>query len=228
MNRLNIVTTCSLALADALLGHSISGTVKGVDGSVVNAGLVTATLRSAPVSRRRGTTSVQASILPDGSFSLPSLSSGVYQICTQTPRTIWLNSCEWGSHGTTASISPDQPSAQVHIALAKGEVLTIRVNDARQYLNAHEGITAGAHVLLGIHTGLGPFRQAWVASSDAAGRTYQLLLPYDRPLSVMVSSGFFQLTDSTGKPIPSLGSAIPVFVASGQHAPVIVLNVTGT
>jgi hypothetical protein len=67
-----------------------------------------------------------------------------------------------------------------------------------------------------------------VASKDATGRSHQILIPYDAPVRLTVSSSFFQLNNSAGLPLPRTGPTdIPITVSSGQSPATIRLIVTG-
>lgn len=110
--------------------------------------------------------------------------------------------------------------------------MTIRVNDPGRHLELNEGVTRGAHLLLGFQRADQSFSQAYRSSTDSAGRTYCLLIPFGTPISLTVGSGFFQLADSSNKALPTFGTSIPVLiptdVVSGpSNRPNVTLNVTG-
>ena len=71
------------------------------------------------------------------------------------------------------------------------------------------------------------FRTAVIVSQSPAGRTYQVVIPFDRSVNVSVASALFQLSDATGRALPQVGNLIPVRVASGQVPQTVVLNVRG-
>ena len=166
-------------------------------------------------------------IRPNGTFQLPELVGGLYQICAQGSGTAWIGSCEWGSRGATTTISADQPLTNVNIVLSKGALINVRVDDPAQLLPAHEGKTPGAHLLLGVGTDSHFFQVATLASQDGAGRNYRMLVPFDRAVNVSVTGGFFQLSDAGGKVLPKFGNMIPVLVPSGQQPAALRLTVSG-
>jgi len=105
----------------------------------------------------------------------------------------------------------------------------VRVDDAGQHLARHEGKTAGAHLLLGVGADNFVFRPASLASQDSGGRDYRVLVPFDAPVKLVVSSSFFQLRDAVGLPLARTGSTvIPVTVPPGQNPGFIRLIVTGS
>lgn len=79
--------------------------------------------------------------------------------------------------------------------LTEGAIVPVRVDDQAQLLEANEGKTPGAHLLMGVATDSGFFQTFALVSKDGAGRNYQLLIPFDRDLKVFAGSGFFQMSD---------------------------------
>ena len=87
------------AIAFALLTNgllataaTISGNVTGSDGSTVISGLIVATRHPTGTADRRNIHRgpIAASIQSNGSIQIHGLLPGVYTLCTQTPRTTWL------------------------------------------------------------------------------------------------------------------------------------------
>jgi len=219
------VPTLAVAPASASEPGIISGVVAGLDGSAISTGSVTASPLSSVAVPGLGRTSASAPILPDSTFQLPSLATGAYRICTTAPATAWLDSCEWGQTGTVAILAPGQVSAHVTIALTKGALVPVRVNDPSQLLAVKEGL--GAQLLIGVAGDSLVFRSASIASQDASGRNYQVLIPFGRALNISVTAASFQLAGQTGKSLPQLGNLFPVSVPSGQVPATLVLNVIG-
>jgi hypothetical protein len=205
----------------------ITGTLKGADGSLVTSGVVTASRQHETSAHRFGSSSARSAILPDGTFVISPLLDGVYLLCVQATGGNWLSSCEWGDIGTSVSLTPAQPSAAVSIVLAKGAAIQVRINDVAQLLAAHEGKTTGAHLLVGVTMDRYVFRPALIVARDGGGRTYQVLVPFDRLVNLSVASSFFQIGNALGATIPKFGNLIPVSVPLGQKPPLLVLNVTG-
>lgn len=212
------------------IAATITGTAKGADGSNITGAVAIASyVASGPSVAQKTRKPVTAAVLADGTFQLASLDVGEYGICVAPPLfTGWIGSCEWGGNGTTVSLTQNQPSAAVSVVLAKGAPVNLRVNDPSGHLAANEGKTPGAHLLVGVAMPNMGFRLAAVVSQDAAGRTYQVVVPFDRSVVITAGSAFFQLADSTGKALPRLGNVFPVLVPSGQQPPTLTLNLTGT
>ena len=114
------------------------------------------------------------------------------------------------------------------MVMRKGVAVPIRVEDAGQLLSRHEGKTPGARLLVGIGSAGFVFRLVPVVSQDSAGRTYEVTIPFDAKVNVVVASSFFRLTDGTGAAFAASGAAtVPVAVPSGQAPPTLRLAVSG-
>ena len=232
MKRLTFVLACLPAClaqqAQLNLGGSISGTVTGSDGTVITSAYMSLDAIPPYSSSRSVQTEWAALSDANGAFTFSGLSPGTYQVCAQLPRTQWLNPCAWGTAPPAVSLSDSQPTASVSVLMIKGVVVPIRVNDAQQLLANNEGITPGAHLLMGVGHPPILFGDASVASQDSGGRTYQVTVPYGFAANLVVYSSFFHLSNSAGTALPqSAATFIPFTVASGQSPPSIALNVTG-
>jgi hypothetical protein len=204
----------------------ISGTVTGADGTSIVGGSVTLQLQT-PLPKR-GQTQWATVTGPGGSFQFERLNQGSYVLCAlAAPGTAWLDPCEWGAQPSAVALSSTQTAASVAVVLLGGAVVPIRVNDPAQLLPQNEGTTPGAHLLLGFANDRAVFRPAPLISQDAAGRNYQIVIPFNHPVNLAVVSSFFQLTNATGITLPRTGAIIPVAVPSGQQPPIITLAVTG-
>jgi hypothetical protein len=112
--------------------------------------------------------------------------------------------------------------------MKKAALVPIRLDDPGQLLAQHEGRTPGAHLLIGIANDARWFRPAVVTSRDAGGKNYQVLIPFNSTINIMVYSAFFQLADAGGLPLPrARAAAIQVSVPAGQQPPTVRLRVTG-
>lgn len=206
---------------------TLSGTVRGADGSIVAKALVTVAGRSTPAAPRHAQTSRSIQVSSSGSFEAAGLDLGAYQVCVTAPGSAWLDSCEWGQAGSLVALTPTQQTASLTITLAMGALVTVRANDPSQLLSTNEGKTPGAHLLIGVGGDSLAFHPAVIVSQDSGGRNYQVLIPFDRSLKLSVASALFQVTNQAGAALPQFGNLLPLSVASGQNPATIFLNVTG-
>ncbi len=175
---------------------------------------------------RNAKTVARVAINADGTFQMPPLVYGTYQLCTHTSGA-WISDCEWGaSAGLRVFLSAAQASANVTIVLRKGALVTVRVEDPSQLLAA-SGTKSPASLLLGVSTDSFAFRRAALVGQDAAGRTYQVLIPLDRQIRISAVSPSFQVSDAIGRPLATSGIGIQVLAASNQPLPTVTLRVTG-
>jgi hypothetical protein len=106
--------------------------------------------------------------------------------------------------------------------------LPIRVDDPSNVLAQNEGKKAGAHLLIGVPSDTFVFQKAEIASTDASGRNYHVVVPYDLSLNMVVNGSAFKLNNAAGVAVPQgLTTAIPITAPSGQQPTVIRLVVTG-
>lgn len=221
------VTSVAQAPQSLIASGLISGTIRGADGSLISSGAVSASrIPDAITLPKSARTAATVAITSAGTFQMPPLVYGVYQICTQTSGA-WLSDCEWGTGTTTrAFLSVGQASTNVNIALRKGALITVRVEDPGQlFLASAAKSTSG--LLLGVSTDSFAFRRAALVGQDAGGRTYQLLVPFDRQIRVSATSSLFQVGDAIGLPLATSGIGIQVLAASNQPLPTVTLRVTG-
>jgi hypothetical protein len=211
----------------------ITGTLTGEDGTPIIGASVT--LQSAsPLSvmvRQRPQSIWNVRSGDAGEFRFEGLSVGSYRLCAQAPGTPWLNPCEWNFTVPTASLTEKLPNATIKVALKKGAVVPIRLDDETQLLEKYEGKTAGAHLLIGVGTKGSTFQVALTASKDFSGSLRQVVIPFDITVNLVVASSFFKLTDAAGTPLSKTttgaGTAIPILVPSGTAAPILRLKIAG-
>jgi len=211
------------------LSGSISGIVRGEDGTPIAGVSMSLHLASPPPTGKLRNFPSPVKSGADGSFSFGSLHAGPYRICAQAPGTVWLNPCEWGLQLPAAALSAAQKSATLAVTMKKGVALPIRVDDPSQLLSNHEGKTPGAHLLIGVASDAQVFHHATLVSTDSAGRNYEIVIPFGAPLKLVVNGGFFLLGDTLGQALTRTSSTlISVNVPAGQQPSAIRLAVTGT
>ena len=114
------------------------------------------------------------------------------------------------------------------LVLKRGAVVLIRVDDLSAFLAQNEGKTPGAHLLLRVRSDALIFHPASAVVQDTGGRNYQVTVPFDTRVNLVVASSFFRLTDANGAAFAAAGAAtVPVSVPSGQEPPTLRLAVIG-
>ncbi len=206
----------------------VSVVVKGEDGSTLSGAGVFLKRTLAPGAPLRQRTDWGATASAAGAVTFNSLPNGQYTLCAQTASGNWLNPCEWGAARPTAVVNAALQAVETTLILKRGAAVSVRVDDPGGLLAQNEGKTPGAHLLLGVRSDALIFHPASVVAQDSAGRTYQITIPFDAKVNLVLASSFFRLTDGMGAALAASGSAtIPVAVPSGQTPPTLRLVVSG-
>jgi hypothetical protein len=205
-----------------LQGQGPAGRVEGKivteDGQPVKGAYLVASQRpgsQGPVARKKGAASGA-----DGSFSVQDVPPGIYTLCTQASDKELLDPCRWSAAPPSVTVGAGQTVTGLEIRLKQGVTLRVSITDPSKHLAAHEGKTAGAHLLVGVFTADGVFHAAPKVTGGAAARVYSLVVPADTPLELSVYSKFFQLSDEKGTAVASAGGTVPFQApARGQLRP---------
>lgn len=190
---------CYLAVLMTTAEHGLSqgntGGIQGVLTDDTGNSLSGAYVIATPTGSAGGT-SYTAVSGTDGGFVFPQVRAGAYILCAQTPHQAYLDPCRWSSP-SGLTVSPEQVSVN-HLRMAKGSLFHVRVNVPSGQLAAVDG----ANILLGILSSTSLFYPMNVSGSDAAGRTYDMAIPFDTPLRVAISSERLQRVDAHGNALP--------------------------
>lgn len=198
-----LFAVCAAALgAETLYGQAAGkGTITGraVDSKgagIGNAQVSVSITATAPEIVQPHTAATQTAA--DGTFSFAGLPPGSYMVCAGAESNQLLNSCRWGTPSATAVAQAGNTTALAPIVLQRGHPLQVRIDDPQELLRAHEGVTAGARLLVGIWSNTGLFIPLPVRASGNKGRDHELYIPEDVDLHLSVFSGFFAMGDGNG------------------------------
>ena len=206
---------------------TVSGIVQGTDGSAISGAVVS--LTALPPHQRSRLRAWSAVTGRDGFFSFQALYPGQFQVCAQVPGTAWLDPCRWGLKALVVTLSDKQPTVSSILVIEKGAMVPVRISDPSALLDKNEGITSGAHLLLGLSNDRGAWEPATLGTKDSAGRTYLVVVPFDRPIKVTAASSFFGLASGDGIPLERNGIALmtTVTATSAKVPPTITISVIG-
>ena len=233
MKRLVLLFSLIVSTGRAQYGQpvtgTISGTLKGEDGTAIPGATINLHLTKPSVSRiPPPKTNWSVVTTTGGAFQLAALPPGIYAPCPRVPNSTWLNPCEWSLPTPTATISSTTPNPNITITLKRGAPVPVRVDDAGQFLKQNEGRTPGAGLLLGVSSPGYLFRLVPLVSEDAAGRNYQIVVPFSTQLTLVIHPSLYQVSDAAGHALNSgVSTKIPVFIPSGQQATLIRIAVKG-
>lgn len=212
------VLACQGQQTNSAENGQISGTVKGDDGSNLGGATVFVRRTLAQGLRLRERTKWTITTDTSGVFQIGSLPNGQYTLCVQALSGNWLNPCEWGTVVPTVTVSDPQRSVSTTVVLKRGAAIPIRVDDPGQLLSLNEGKKNGAPLLVGVRSDALIFHAAPVASQDSGGRNYDVTIPFNAQVSLVVASSGFRLTDGAGKPFANNGAAaVPLVVPPTIH-----------
>lgn len=176
---------------------SIQGTtVDSTSGKPVAGAIIIATNAANPASRGVATSTL------DGSFLIPSLSAGTYNICVQVPPGGYLPTCQWGSTGSSVPIAAAQKLTGNTLRLKSGSVLKIHVDDPGQLMNQKTKDGYYPDLVMGVWSS-GIFYPARVANKANTTAEYQVTVPFDTGLKFSIQSRKLAIGDANKKPLPS-------------------------
>lgn len=224
-----VITSPGILAQEATGSGSISGVVKGSDGSAIAGANVAVHLKLTYPSRF-GTpkTDWTTTTVSGGTFQLTGLASGSYTVCADVPGSTWLDPCRWNLSLPSVTISSASLHATVTITLTRGAALPVRVNDAAQFLPQHQGKAQGAGLLIGISSPGYIFRMLPILSQDSSGRNYQIVVPFNTQFTLVIHPSQYQVNDAAGNALNrSASTKVPIFIGSGQQAPSLVFNISG-
>jgi hypothetical protein len=208
------------ALAATITGKVVDTANRPVASAIVGISEVPTSLSNPPA--WHGTSTRTAA---DGTFSFTNLEAATYLLCSQVPRGNLLSPCQWTTARPHVTVASATATTSITLTMRPGYRLPIRVDDPQGLLNAHEGKTAGAHLLIGVHGGY-QFEAADIDSNDNSGRNVSILVPFDAPVTVSVFSKFFKLQDSVGNAM-NKSTAVPVNVSSAAPSSKLNIKVIG-
>jgi hypothetical protein len=162
----------------------------------------------------------------NGKFALTNVAPATYLLCLSGTGVI--DPCHWSALPPRVIVGANEPPATVVIHAQKSYQLPIRLNDPSNQLQ-FEGKQAGAVVSLGAWAASGAFLPAKLASSDAAGRTYTVAIPYDTPVQFFAGGTAFQLQNAVGlAALAPQGSTLQVTASTNGAPPSLSFTITGT
>jgi hypothetical protein len=212
-------------LASQMRGGTILGKVTDTANHPVPSAVITISEEPASLSVPPAMHGASTRTAFDGTFAFGNLEAGTYLLCAQLPRGTLLNPCQWTTTLPHVTIGSATATTPVTLTMRPGYRLPIRVNDPQGLLNANEGKTPGAHLLIGVHGGY-HFEMADIDSADAAGRNVSVLVPFDVAVAVSVQSRFFQVQDAAGNAVKN-AVALPVTVRSAAPSASLSIKVVG-
>jgi hypothetical protein len=110
-------------------------------------------------------------------------------------------------------------------ALLEAATVTIRLDDPLHLLRSTA--KSSPPLATGAKDQGDNFHAASQVAADVSGRSYQLGVPYDKPMHLWVQTWKYQLTDATGSALNSSGTAIPFQIVTNTTPPIFTIRLTG-
>ena len=155
---------------------------------------------------------------PGGVFQVQGLPPGTYRLCAQVPGAPYLDPCHWSVTPTTVTLSAGQSSVGNLIVLRKASKLLIRIQDPNHHLSPRSSLVDPPEIVMGVGTPAGTTYPARLASTDRSGRTYQVPVPFDAPLTLTLSAARLRINDERGLALPNGPATLNFQHVSGGFA----------
>ncbi len=220
----SIFHACLLAMAPCA-GQStgqIQGRVTAQIGGAVFAGTVVNVYRVG----QGPAFSTKAITAKDGTYAVTGLPAGTYRVCASDRGGTVVDHCLWPDFHSVVAVAGAQ-SATADIQLKKATTLSVRVNDPGRNLSRKAGDTVTPHVLVGGFDMSGIFHPAREVK-DAGGSTYELVIPTDFPVRMVVQSAQVAMDDDKRGAVPQQGhSEVVVQPSASAQGPSFTFHATG-
>ena len=159
---------------------------------------------------------------PSGNFSITGLSPDVYYLCARPIASDQLATCAW-SGGELPVVVVAGRSSDVKLSLRAGAVVTINVSDPDNRIIDLADLRAsnnpvpltGGNFSIGAMSGIA-FGQANLVSRQPGSRVYQLAVPRDALIKLLVSTTL-AVADDKGKPVRTGVPSDSVSEANGDR-----------
>ncbi len=114
-----------------------------------------------------------------------------------------LDPCEWSAPGTeVVTLAAGQISSGNRLQVKKASKLQIRIQDPHQHLSPRSSSSEPAQIAMGVLTPAGITSLPVLVSTDKSGRTYEISVAFDLPLTFAIAGKHLQIADEQGLPVP--------------------------
>ena len=164
--------------------------------------------------------SAQAIADATGSYRVPGLAAGAYDLCTEAPG--YLTNCEW-TQWARVNVAAGASADQGRLVLTKAATVTVRINDPLGLMRPADRF---ALPLVAVRDQYRRLHRARQAATQGTTHILEADVPYGTPLSLRVHSARFLLTDGNGAAVSRLGTELPFQVPPGGIAPAYTFTIS--
>lgn len=137
-----------------------------------------------------------------GAFSFAGLAPGQYTICATSSELGALDSCLWeAGPPVPIALGDAQRMNDLTVKLPDGREYEVLITDNARILDSNESRSAGADLVVGIWSANGKFQPARLKQTSSTGRTYSVVVPFERPVRLDVHARRLVVEDEDGKTI---------------------------
>lgn len=154
-----------------------------------------------------------------GTYHVPSLAAGRYDICVEAPG--HLTTCEWEQWGR-ANVAAGAAAEHRKLVLTKGAVVSVRINDPKRLVRSSDALP-----LVGVRDQWRRMHAARRGGNQGDTYLFEMEAPYSVPLTLVLHSARFTMADSQGVAVSPAGADVIFQVPAGAVAPTFTFTITG-
>jgi hypothetical protein len=225
-----VITFPEISSAQSATGQ-ISGIIQDPTGKPLAGAIVAVSAQPMSPPVVFWVTTVAAS---NGSFQVSGVPAGSFTICPAVQSSSLLPSCLWGAP-TTVTLTAGQNVSVPPIKLVQGYQLQFKVIDPAGKINAASAAKKPVGVLISVRSNTSAFQSVPATRADPSGFAYQITVPFDTPLTILMGCHNVDMADPNGYNVPRSDGAyagaspnyipITVTVPNGKTVPPIVYTV---
>ena len=192
----------------------INGFVQGPGGQALNGATVRiSALSPSPVFNQATQTAA------DGAFQFTGVPAGKFVVCPSSAVGDLLSPCASGLNGPIVTVVGGQSVTVPAIKLVQGYRLQVQINDPGGYYAAARAAKKGVAMLVSASFNGALPVMAQPVRSTAAGTTYEVVVPYDTPVRIVMGSLGVEMKDGSGATVPWSDAAGKPQIGSASLAP---------
>jgi len=203
------------------VGDSLTPSVASSFNTVLHPGFSPQPPTGSPLSENHVPEFFETKVDPNGRFSFTNLREGSYVLCATSPTIGLLDPCRWqAAQPTPLTIAAGQQVANYEVEMLTGREFEVLVADVGGILERPESLAQGAEIVVGVWGGVGQFQPANLKQKSTTGRTYSVVVPFEKPVRLDVRARRLILEDEYGKEIaPNDGVRVVTEPASDLISP---------
>jgi hypothetical protein len=202
----------------------VSGNVNIANGKGIRTALTVHDLSTSRVSGQ-SPFDRQFSSKADGTFSIPDIPAGKYEICVDAPQENVLDPCLWSLTPSAVTVPASGSVSGLQIEVNTGYMLRVHVKDPQAALQPTKGGIGGDELAIHVSAPNGRYVNFRALSLAPSEREHYLLVPFGQTLTLTISSSTLALSDGNSKRFSGDSLTVPLRIAKGGSWPEITVGV---